>query len=693
MVEPVLTLSFAISFVKATSRPLSHTWYTTSEGGEQTYEDIRTIQATIAPLRTSNVTLPGAPPPLPSILHSPELSEKIKGFCVYAREAGYDLAWADMCYIDKSSSAELSEAINSMYEWYRLANVCYVYLADVFDDEDPERARKAFCRSKWHTRGWTLQELLAPRRVVFLSRTWTVLGTKLGMAATLEQISGISTSILTGRTDLRNASVAQRMAWAADRQTTRLEDRAYSLMGIFGVFMSPVYGEGHNAFIRLQKEIIKTISDQTIFAWGSFAAISAESHSIDVVTAGPCSDIVDVDLEGDGLLAMSPSAFKYSSHIVPVPSTQFARALGKDRDSLPPLHCTFTPQGISIQLPCIDTDQRRILARVKDLLGRPAFYGRLGLLRCRVRNGPFIALPLPYERDRGKEDYLKIQSDISITSTPGQRSMTIFGRTIRLSESFFGFARSRGWKLNMKATLLLASGRAGQVANADWNLHARTTPNPTAHPPRLELAPWCEHELGSVAFVVTSHSTPRNLPTPNAFVPMYITIAAAADPHPHMTLDGERPHYELRITVGMTVYAWDVPDLNIGLPDAKSQFFLSVTHIQQHGDSRTSQGVVSHKLLLRVSELAQDGAGLYVEQDARTQGSQVSRDSPFYDHVLRATVQSAPQTQPLEEECEGYSDRLRCRGKRQLLGTPVTGVEMDTFEARWTKRPEQGQRQ
>lgn len=377
---------------------LSHTWYTSSEGREQTYEDILRIQAAAAAeeaiqqsvsspnglSQPSDGALPDARPlpPLPSILHRPELSEKIRGFCTYARTAGYHFAWADMCCIDKSSSAELSEAINSMFEWYRLATVCYVYLADVpAEDEVSRRVDKEFRQSRWHTRGWTLQELLAPRRVVFLSRMWTVLGTKLGLAGQLAEITGIDASIFTGRTEFVNASVAQRMSWAAHRETTRVEDRAYSLMGIFGVFMSPVYGEGHNAFLRLQEEIIRTIPDQSIFAWGSYVDISAQSHSADVVTVGPTSNDLNIGTRGEGLLAPSPLAFKYSSNIVPVPSAVFAQMLGTQRDSLPQLHCVFTPQGISIQLPCIDTTGRRPHTRVKDVFqGCPRSYGRLALL-------------------------------------------------------------------------------------------------------------------------------------------------------------------------------------------------------------------------------------------------------------------------------------------------------------------------
>ncbi|EIW58294.1 uncharacterized protein TRAVEDRAFT_82962, partial [Trametes versicolor FP-101664 SS1] len=192
---------------------------------------------------------------------------KIKAACQVAREDGFLLLWIDTCCIDKSSSTELSEAINSMFEWYELADICYAYLADVPGDDDPTQAVSLFWQSRWHTRGWTLQELIAPTRVVFLTRSWGFLGTKAGLASTLEKITGVDFSILTGHATVHSASVARRMSWAACRETTRIEDRAYSLLGIFGMHMSPIYGEGENAFLRLQEEIVKTIPDHSIFAW------------------------------------------------------------------------------------------------------------------------------------------------------------------------------------------------------------------------------------------------------------------------------------------------------------------------------------------------------------------------------------------------------------------------------------------
>lgn len=236
---------------------LSHVWRNQEDGGEQSYDDVRRIQA--AAKEGCVIPQPPASNALDTleyheegtIFAHPELSDKIKGFCKVARKAGFRLAWKDACCIDKTDSAELSEAINSMYDWYRLSKVCYVHLADVSDGDDPHDASSEFYNSRWHTRGWTLQELIAPEHVVFLTKTWGVLGTKQGLASTLERVAHIELDILTKEAVLDSVSVARRISWAATRETTRVEDRAYSLMGIFGIHMPPIYGEGAYAFLRL----------------------------------------------------------------------------------------------------------------------------------------------------------------------------------------------------------------------------------------------------------------------------------------------------------------------------------------------------------------------------------------------------------------------------------------------------------
>lgn len=186
---------------------------------------------------------------------------KFQGTIRQTQRDGLKYVWIDTCCIDKQSSSELSEAINSMYNWYRNAKYCYVYLHDV----DQENPTKSFQKSKWFTRGWTLQELLAPRIVLFFDRKWQFLGNRKSLAEDISQITGIDLEALqTG--DLRKYSVAQKMSWAAKRRTTRPEDTAYCLIGLFNVKMPLLYREGERAFLRLQKEIIKKDDDQSIFA-------------------------------------------------------------------------------------------------------------------------------------------------------------------------------------------------------------------------------------------------------------------------------------------------------------------------------------------------------------------------------------------------------------------------------------------
>ncbi|GES62249.1 HET and ankyrin domain protein [Aspergillus terreus] len=184
---------------------------------------------------------------------------KIQECCATAARNNYQYLWVDTCCIDKTSSAELSEAINSMYRWYEEADVCYAYLSDV--------PSVNFTGSRWFTRGWTLQELIAPKEVIFFDKEWNVLGTRDSLQLEILERTNIPLGILDGSQSLETMSIAQRMSWASERQSTRIEDTAYCLMGIFGINMPLLYGEGDKAFIRLQEEIMNVSDDHTIFAW------------------------------------------------------------------------------------------------------------------------------------------------------------------------------------------------------------------------------------------------------------------------------------------------------------------------------------------------------------------------------------------------------------------------------------------
>ena len=203
--------------------------------------------------------------------------EKIRKCCLLAEEHGYEWAWIDTCCIDKTSSTDLSEAINSMFRYYACAEVCYAHLSDVLpvDAATLEAPDSSFRSARWHKRCWTLQELIAPASVVFLASDWSILGDKLALAPLLHSITGIHPSVLTRESHFAVMSVAERMSWAANRRATRVEDEAYCLMGLFNVHMPTIYGEGHQAFERLQHEIMKQAFDTTIFAWGRWEGFRA----------------------------------------------------------------------------------------------------------------------------------------------------------------------------------------------------------------------------------------------------------------------------------------------------------------------------------------------------------------------------------------------------------------------------------
>jgi len=183
-------------------------------------------------------------------------------FCAeQAASDGLQFFWVDTCCIDKSSSAELQEAINSMFQWYRRADKCYAHLSDVSigDESSRQTWKSAFRCSRWFTRGWTLQELLAPKSVVFFSVDGELLGDKLSLAQEIHDTTGISVQALEGR-PLSQYSVDERLSWARNRETKREEDAAYSLLGIFDIHMPLLYGEGREkAFIRLRKKIHSSI--------------------------------------------------------------------------------------------------------------------------------------------------------------------------------------------------------------------------------------------------------------------------------------------------------------------------------------------------------------------------------------------------------------------------------------------------
>ncbi|KAH8890147.1 HET-domain-containing protein [Thozetella sp. PMI_491] len=252
--------------------------------------------------------------------------KKIEQAANLARQLGYEYVWIDTCCIDKTSSVELSEAINSMYRWYAESDLCCAYLADVppLDHKSHWDSDSAFRRSRWFTRGWTLQELIAPAQVSFFAKDWSKIDEKSNprFCRLLADITGIDESVLNASRSPHNVSVASRMSWAASRQATRTEDIAYCLMGIFQVNMPLLYGEGHRAFLRLQEEILKEVDDQSLFAWDEPATESIR--------------ILGSEITLHGLLAASPALFSKKYQLLPLPPMEL-------RDSTP---LQITSQGL-----------------------------------------------------------------------------------------------------------------------------------------------------------------------------------------------------------------------------------------------------------------------------------------------------------------------------------------------------------
>ncbi|EXF80442.1 hypothetical protein CFIO01_08248 [Colletotrichum fioriniae PJ7] len=251
---------------------------------------------------------------------------KIQLACAAAERQGLGYIWIDTCCVDKEIEAERNEAVESSFRIFRSAVVCIAYLSDVRSESampaeynfvaDSYLAnnlegnfRHTFKRSRWFTRSWTLPELVAPPEIVFYSHGWELIGTRSQLREHLFDITGVDTFVLQGG-DLAKVSVARKMFWATSRNAYRLEDIAYSLAGLFGVEMIPIYGEGNvRAFLRLQEHIAKTVPDPTLFAWREdwFRKNSKWNNFQDLVDSP--------DLWA--FLATSPGAFSHCGRMFP----------------------------------------------------------------------------------------------------------------------------------------------------------------------------------------------------------------------------------------------------------------------------------------------------------------------------------------------------------------------------------------
>ncbi|OTA99260.1 hypothetical protein M426DRAFT_325301 [Hypoxylon sp. CI-4A] len=225
--------------------------------------------------------------------------DKILDACQQASRHYFQWIWVDTCCIDKTSSAELSEAINSMHQWYKDSFVCYAYISDLDAShmdfpwslsDDGERSHLA----RWFTRSWTLQELIAPPEIKFYDRDWREIGCRSDehIAEAVSKATRIPLDVIKGLGDLSKYSAAQKLSWASGRSCTRKEDAAYSLLGIFDISMPLLYGEGDKAFTRLQEEILRETDDNSLLCW-TVPVNSPRSWTLESVFAKSPDDFSD----------------------------------------------------------------------------------------------------------------------------------------------------------------------------------------------------------------------------------------------------------------------------------------------------------------------------------------------------------------------------------------------------------------
>jgi hypothetical protein len=408
---------------------LSHTW----GKDEVTFSDIQNIRDEAQ----AKNTLPREDlAPFPANVHDPSVEtksgyQKIVYACRQALVDGHQYVWIDTCCIDKSSSAELSESINSMFQWYRKARICYAYVEDV--------AVESFATSRWFTRGWTLQELLTPPDVIFYGGGWSRLGGKVDLASKIAEVTKINEETILDRSRLRYNSIAQRMSWASKRKTTRIEDAAYCLLGIFGVNMPLLYGEGENAFIRLQEEILKSSLDQSLFAWKPTPA-SYDSH------------------EGCGILAPSPGNFQDSSSII---------SFQRNTATAPYI---MTNQGLQIELSLIEES--------RDVLG---------LLDCQFREEASTCIAIPLKRTHKSDVFVRVgrtaflsKTDAGLARVTHEQATKATTRRIYIPRSSYEYPLGRSNYQVKFPTLeeqgfeLVATRPSREQVDVEWNDQAKT---------------------------------------------------------------------------------------------------------------------------------------------------------------------------------------------------------------------------
>ncbi|KAI1342779.1 heterokaryon incompatibility protein-domain-containing protein [Xylariaceae sp. FL0016] len=293
---------------------------------------------------------------------------KIRGACDRAREQGIKWMWIDTCCIDKSSSSEETEVLNSMFRWYRDAKLCITLFNDVrFSPQNPRENTfdriEGGASSVWFTRGWTLQELLAPKYMQFYDMDWQYMGTKAELAHLLARITRIDVSYLTGERHFSSACIASKMSWMASRITQRPEDMAYSMLGIFDVFLTPRYGEGMRAFMRLQQHLLSTLTDESLFAWKFPTSDSPQKHATTTGSSGMDEYKLPRSQNSEAFPRLSGWEPEEWALLVPSPSCFFeSTQLAISGSALPRLHGGFSMTQQGLQMPIFDPGKARTLA-------------------------------------------------------------------------------------------------------------------------------------------------------------------------------------------------------------------------------------------------------------------------------------------------------------------------------------------
>ncbi|KAI1737707.1 HET domain-containing protein [Xylaria scruposa] len=333
---------------------------------------------------------------------------KIQKTCELAAAKNIPWVWVDTCCIDKSSSAELSEAINSMFEWYKLSTVCFAYLSDLDVRRSPtlwrDERNHDVCR--WFRRGWTLQELLAPAKLEFYDREWNFKGLKTDafVMQQLFEMTGIrSQEAFENSNALRKIAIGERMSWASERETTRVEDLAYCLLGIFQedhiVNMPLLYGEGTRAFQRLQEEIIKMNTDMSLFCWKARAQETIYR----------------------GLLARSPAEFAsyHDTYLKSRKSISWS-LVGSEKEF------SVTNKGVRIDAELVNVTFRDQEMTAMRCSLRPNDYVVLIILRhyrdnVYVRDKPYLVLPSNSATDEKRLIYIAKDVDIQMMNSLEQQ--------------------------------------------------------------------------------------------------------------------------------------------------------------------------------------------------------------------------------------------------------------------------------